>query len=81
MKDKNDDKTIDAFEKKPMTAAERKAKQRENMKGRVRLDCYISERSKAELIKMKEFGLAGEQTDAATLDWIIHYCYTSLIGD
>lgn len=53
MKDINDNKTIDAFEKKPMTAAERKAKQRAAMTDKARLDCYISLETKRKLDELR----------------------------
>lgn len=62
MKDKLDNKTIDAFEKKALTNAERQRKYRENNKiknemyrGEVRLDLYISHdamRDLNELVKL-----------------------------
>lgn len=67
MKDPKDTQTIDAFEKKPMTAAERKAKQRANMQGRIRLDCYISAKHKAML---DEYRLA-HMTIAETIEMLI----------
>lgn len=53
MKDPKDKQTIDAFEKKPMTGAERQAKLREARKNKARIDCYISKESKAKLDKLR----------------------------
>lgn len=53
MKDKDDDKTIDAFEKKAMTPAERKAKEREKNKDKARINCYISKEGKRKLDELR----------------------------
>lgn len=55
MKDKQDNKTIDAFERQPMSPAERKRKQREKMRSeKSRLDCYISNKHKKMLDELRE---------------------------
>ena len=54
MKDTADNKTIDVFEKKAMTGAERQAKLREKMKGMYRLDCYINKEDFLTLDGMKQ---------------------------
>jgi hypothetical protein len=78
MKDAADNKTIDAFEKKPMTAAERQRKYREKNKEKVmgsrneRIDTMISGEAYTQLdCLLKYFALQGNSTKKEVLERLI----------
>ena len=78
MKDPKDTQTIDAFEKKAMTSAERQRRHREEKKEKSsRLDTYISKETKREL---DEISKVFEWDKKKTVEEVIHHFYKSNIS-